>query len=241
MSCCRPSSRREGHCCARPSNSRPMTTDKPCQRRVAEGAVSCEGEIVVRTAVGATRCQSSPRTGPGRMVQGARRVRRSVEALGDQRPQQGAPDCSSRDQGTCPRLGGRNAGAIAHHYGAAVGKGAHDTAHVLSGRGRPRGDRIERRCGPSARLVAQPPANPARSRPDRRRQAGRHGEAGVGARTRAAVGRDHGHVRRLRPLPGADNATDTGRPSHTRRPARRTSPINRHVEAARSQRQLDAG
>ena len=25
-----------------------MTTDKPCQRRVVEGAVPCEGEIVVR-------------------------------------------------------------------------------------------------------------------------------------------------------------------------------------------------
>ena len=37
-----------------------------------------------------------------------------------------------------------------------------------------------------------------------------------------------------------DNTTDTGRPSHTRRPARRTSPVNLHVEAARYQRRLDA-
>ncbi len=45
------------------------------------------------------------------------------------------------------------------------------------------------------------------------------GQASVRAGTRAAMGRDHGHLRRLRLLPGADNATDPGRPSHTRRPA----------------------
>ena len=63
-------------------------------------------------------------------------------------------------RGACPRR-------IAHHDGPTLGKGAHDTAHVPSGRDRPHGDRIERRCGSSARLVAQPAADPARSRPDR--------------------------------------------------------------------------
>jgi deazaflavin-dependent oxidoreductase (nitroreductase family) len=39
--------------------------------------------------------------------------------------------------------------------GRRSGKARTTTAHVLSARDRPRGDRIERRCGPSARLVAQ--------------------------------------------------------------------------------------
>ncbi len=65
--------------------------------------------------------------------------------MGDQRPQLDTPGRSSRDGRTCPRLGGRNAGALAHYDRAAVGQGAHHTAHVLSGRERARGDRIERR------------------------------------------------------------------------------------------------
>ena len=152
-----------------------------------------------------------------------RRVSDSAKAptLGDRSRQQGASGGVSCEQGTCPWLCGRNAGAPAHHRGPAVGEGAHDTAHVLSGRGRPGGDRIERRCGPTARLVAQSATDAARGRRDRGRQAGRHGQGGVGAGTRAALGRDHGDVRRLRALPGKDDATDTGRPSHTRRPAGR--------------------
>ena len=48
---------------------------------------------------------------------------------------------------------------------------------------------------------------------------------GVATGTRPAVGRGHGDVRRLRPLPGTDNATDTCRPSHTRRPAGLTASL----------------
>ena len=117
-----------------------------------------------------------------RAVRAARcdRVRRvsgsaEVAASGDQSPQQGASGGLSGEQGTCPRLGGGNARASAHHDGPAVGQGPHDTAHVLSRRGRPRGDRIERRRGSSARLVAQSAADPARGRRDRHRHVGRHG------------------------------------------------------------------
>ena len=39
--------------------------------------------------------------------------------------------------------------------------------------------------------------------------------------------RDHGHLRRLRPLSGTYSATDTGRPSHTRRPAVRRAEMPR--------------
>ena len=153
----------------------------------------------------------------GKRCDRVRRVSSStdVATLGDRSRQQGASGCVSCEQGTCPWLCGRNAGAPAHHGGPAVGEGAHDTADVLSGRDRPGGDRIERRCGPTARLVAQSATDAARGRRDRGRQAGRHGQGGVGAGTRAALGCDHGHVRRLRPLPGTDNATDSGRPSHT--------------------------
>ena len=141
------------------------------------------------------------------------------EALGDQIPQQSAPGCISPEQRTCPRLGGRDAGASAHHHRSAVGQGAHDAAHVLSRRDRPRGGRIEWRCGSSARLGAQPAADPARGRRDRHQQGGCHCEAGVATGTRATVDCDHGHSRRIRPLPGTDNSPDPGRPSHTRRPA----------------------
>ena len=59
------------------------------------------------------------------------------------------------------------------------------------------------------------PADLARDRRDRHRQGGCHSEAGVATGTRATVVRDHGHPRRLRPLPGTDDSTDPGRPSHT--------------------------
>ena len=110
--------------------------------------------------------------------------------------------------------------------GRRSGKARTTPPHVRSRRDRPC-DRIERRCGSFARLVAQSAADTARGRRDRDRQVGCHGEGGVGTGTRAAVGRGHGGVRWLRPLPGTDNATDTGRSSHTRRPAGRT--VNRHV------------
>ena len=104
----------------------------------------------------------------------------------------------------------------AHHDRSAVGQGAHNAADVLSGRDRPRGDRIERRCRPTARLVAQPAADPARGRRDRDRQGGCLGQGGVGAGAPTAVGCNHGHLRRLRPLSGTDNATDPPGASHTR-------------------------
>ena len=211
-----------------------------------EQAVSCEGRDRSADRIGGPIAARSspwrqrnggegdachhPRRVAGRIAQGARRVRGSVEALGDQSSQSGAPGCSSRDPGTCPWLGGRNAGAPAHHNGPTVGQSADNTAHVLSGRDRFRGDRVERRCGSSARLVAQPAGHPTCSRRDRHRQTGRHGQASVGATTRAAVGRDHRHLRRLRPLPRTDNATDTGRVSHTRKLADRTSSPERAAD-----------
>ena len=112
-----------------------------------------------------------------------------------------------------PRLGGRNAGASAHHNRSAVRKGAHDTAHVLSGCDRLRGDRIERRRGPTTRLVAQPAADTARGRRDPHRQ------LAVTARRASDKERERlwvviGDLRRLRPLPRTDNATHTRGASH---------------------------
>ena len=142
----------------------------------------------------ATTCGSRTRDAHARQV----RVSPEAPALDDQRPQQGPPGCPSPDQRACPRLGGGNARAPAHDNGSPVGQAAHDAAHVLPGRHRPRRDRIERRLGQAARLVAQPATEPTRSRRGRHRRAHRHSENGVEARARAALGRDHSHVRRLR-------------------------------------------
>ena len=173
---------------------------------------------------------------------GARHVRGSVEvaSLGDQRPQSGAPGRSSRDEGRCPWLGGRNAGAAAHHHGPEVGKArttpltffrdGTDLVVIASNGGADRPPDWSLNLQQTPRAVVE--IGTDRLVVD--------GSVGVGAGTRAAVGRGHGDVRRLRPLPGTDNATDTGHPSHTRRPAGRTSVQTANPGLRRTGRRLRA-
>jgi hypothetical protein len=109
-----------------------------------------------------------------------------------------------------------NAGASAHHNRSAVRKGAHDTAHVLSRCDRPRGDRIERRRGPTTRLVAQPAADTARGRP-RRERLPPFSRAQVRTRDRVPT-----PLATVMAMGAWSRALVSGRPSHarTRAPAR---------------------
>jgi len=138
------------------------------------------------------------------------------QALAAQEPQQDPPGCLSADSRPIPRQGCRDAGALADNDGPPVGQGAHNTAYVLPRRSRPRGDRVERRCGSTSRLVAQLAADPSCSRSDRHRRADRPGQNRIGRGAGPPMGRDYGYLLRLRPVSEADGTPDTRLDPHAR-------------------------
>jgi len=157
------------------------------------------------------------------------------QVLADQRPEQDPPGSLSAEPRPIPQQGGRNAGALAHNDGPPVGEGAHYTAHVLPRRSRPRGNRLEWRCGPASRLVAQLGEEPARSCRDRHRRADRPDQNRIGRGAGTPMGRDYRYLLWLRPVSDEDGAPDTRADPHTRPRARASI----EQEAARIRERLD--